>query len=157
MPTVRPTVQLIAVLVARGAAADVGDCCGGCRRRRHYFSYHPDESVVLGTAMGMDAFNGKLLPHFYNYGTAQLYLVNFANSAVFLFGGVRHRAERSGRLVPAVGADVPDRAVPDGDDGHRYRVGRVRPRPESVGHARRRPWGTDHGGPRRCMRSTRTG
>lgn len=54
----------------------------------HYFSYHPDETVVLGKAMGMNAFAGHLLPHFYNYGSLQLYLVNFANSLAFLFGGV---------------------------------------------------------------------
>ena len=54
----------------------------------HYFSYHPDETVVLQKAMGMNAFAGQLLPHFYDYGSLQLYLVNFANSLAFLFGGV---------------------------------------------------------------------
>lgn len=54
----------------------------------HYFSYHPDETVVLQAAMGMNAFSGQLLPHFYNYGSLQLYLVNFANSLAFVFGGV---------------------------------------------------------------------
>lgn len=54
----------------------------------HYFSYHPDETVVLQKAMGMNAFAGQLLPHFYNYGSLQLYLVNFANALVYLFGGV---------------------------------------------------------------------
>lgn len=54
----------------------------------HYFSYHPDESVVLEAAMGMNAFTGHLLPGFYHYGSLQLYLINFANSLAFVFGGV---------------------------------------------------------------------
>nr|MDQ2687334.1 glycosyltransferase family 39 protein [Armatimonadota bacterium] len=54
----------------------------------HYFSYHPDETVVLRAAMGMNVFAGQLLPHYYDYGALQLYLVNFANSLVFVFGGV---------------------------------------------------------------------
>ena len=55
----------------------------------HYFSYHPDESVVLETAsVTMNVFGGRLLPHFYNYGSLQLYLVCFANTGAALFGGV---------------------------------------------------------------------
>ncbi len=53
----------------------------------HYFSYHPDESVVLEAAMGMNVFAGHLLPGFYHYGSLQLYLVCFANSLAFVFGG----------------------------------------------------------------------
>ncbi|MBV9850898.1 MAG: glycosyltransferase family 39 protein, partial [Armatimonadetes bacterium] len=52
----------------------------------HYFSYHPDESMVLIHAMNMNLLRGDLLPHFYNYGSLQLYLVNFANTLAFLFG-----------------------------------------------------------------------
>ena len=55
----------------------------------HYFSYHPDESVVLEHAsLGMNVFAGQLLPHFYNYGSLQLYLVCFANTLAALFGAV---------------------------------------------------------------------
>lgn len=53
----------------------------------HYFSYHPDENVVLDAAMGMNAFTGHLLPGFYGYGSLQFYLVCFANSLAFVFGG----------------------------------------------------------------------
>ncbi len=52
----------------------------------HYFSYHPDESVVLLHAMGMNVFTGHLLPGWYHYGSLQLYLVNFVNSLAFVFG-----------------------------------------------------------------------
>ena len=55
----------------------------------HYFSYHPDESVMLETSsVTMNVFAGHLLPHFYNYGSLQLYLVCFANTLAALFGAV---------------------------------------------------------------------
>ena len=55
----------------------------------HYFSYHVDETVVLEFAsVTMNVFAGHLLPHFYNYGSLQLYLVCFANTGAALFGGV---------------------------------------------------------------------
>ena len=56
----------------------------------HYFSYHPDESVVLGYSSlpAMNVFAGHLLPHFYRYGSLQLYLVCFANTAAMLAGAV---------------------------------------------------------------------
>ena len=61
----------------------------GLSSSRHYFSYHPDENAVLFYAMsGINIFSEKLLPGFYNYGSLQLYLINFANSIVYLLGGV---------------------------------------------------------------------
>ncbi len=55
----------------------------------HYFSYHPDESVVLErSSVTMNVFAGRLLPHFYDYGSLQLYLVCFANTLAALFGGI---------------------------------------------------------------------
>ena len=63
----------------------------GLSSSRHYFSYHPDENAVLFYAMngnGINIFSGKLLPGFYNYGSLQLYLINFTNSVVYLLGGV---------------------------------------------------------------------
>ncbi len=55
----------------------------------HYFSYHPDETVVLETSsVTLNVFAGRLLPHFYNYGSLQLYLVCFANTLAALFGAV---------------------------------------------------------------------
>ena len=55
----------------------------------HYFSYHPDESVVLETSsLTMNVFAGRLLPHSYHYGSLQFYLVCFANTLGALFGGM---------------------------------------------------------------------
>ncbi len=56
----------------------------------HYFSYHPDESraLLVCSPPTMNVFAGRLLPHFYNYGSLQLYLVCFANTAAMLAGAV---------------------------------------------------------------------
>ncbi len=55
----------------------------------HYFSYHPDETVVLEVAsQKLNVFTGRLLPNFYNYGSLQLYLVCFANTLAALSGAV---------------------------------------------------------------------
>ncbi len=55
----------------------------------HYFSYHPDESVMLETSsVTMNVFAGRLLPHFYDYPSLQLYLVCFANTGAALTGAV---------------------------------------------------------------------
>jgi hypothetical protein len=56
----------------------------------HYFSYHPDESVVLeaSSSPAMNVFAGRLLPHFYRYGSLQLYLVCFGNTLAALAGAI---------------------------------------------------------------------
>jgi len=49
----------------------------------HYFSYHPDESIVLMHSLpafpnGIDIIHGRFLPHFYNYGSLHLILIALA-------------------------------------------------------------------------------
>ncbi|MCS6829898.1 MAG: glycosyltransferase family 39 protein [Armatimonadota bacterium] len=44
----------------------------------HYFSFHPDEWVILGYTLGLDFPRGQFDPHFYNYGTVYLYLLHLA-------------------------------------------------------------------------------
>ncbi|GIV18009.1 MAG: hypothetical protein KatS3mg022_3444 [Armatimonadota bacterium] len=44
----------------------------------HYFSFHPDEWVILGYTLGLDIPHGQIDPHFYNYGTVYLYLLHLA-------------------------------------------------------------------------------
>lgn len=44
----------------------------------HYFSFHPDEWVILGYTLGLDLPHGQLDPQFYNYGTVYLYLLHLA-------------------------------------------------------------------------------
>ncbi len=76
---------LLAVLLL-ALALRVWGLTWGLPSGTHYFSYHPDENIVLEAAMGMNVFSGHLLPGFYHYGSLQLYLVNFANSLAFVFG-----------------------------------------------------------------------
>ncbi len=79
---------LIGVL-ALALALRIWGITWGLPSATHYFSYHPDESVVLETSsLTMNVFAGRLLPHFYNYGSLQLYLICFANTLAALFGAV---------------------------------------------------------------------
>ena len=82
---VSPTLPLFGILLL-ALALRVWGLGWGLPSATHYFSYHPDESIVLGAAMRLNIFQGRMLPHFYNYGSLQLYLVYFANTLAFLFG-----------------------------------------------------------------------
>ncbi len=44
----------------------------------HYFSFHPDEWVILGYTLGLDFPHAQFDPQFYNYGTVYLYLLHLA-------------------------------------------------------------------------------
>lgn len=44
----------------------------------NFFSYHPDETMVLISAMRVNFFAGQLDTGFYNYGSLFIFLVNFA-------------------------------------------------------------------------------
>ena len=92
LPTFRllsPAALLPAVLLL-ALALRVWGLGWGLPSATHYFSYHPDESVVLGASSlpTMNVFAGRLLPHFYNYGSLQLYLVCFANTLAMLAGAI---------------------------------------------------------------------
>lgn len=81
-------VPLLAVL-AVALAVRLWGISWGLPSALHYFSYHPDETAVLFySTIQMNAFAGKLLPGFYNYGSLQLYLVEFANCLGYLFNAV---------------------------------------------------------------------
>ena len=56
----------------------------------HFFSYHPDEPFVLLPALRVAA-TGDWNPHFFNYGTLYIYLVDF----VGLLSGTAQEAARS--------------------------------------------------------------
>jgi len=84
-----PLLPLAGVLLL-ALALRVWGLTWGLPSATHYFSYHPDESVVLEAASSptMNVFAGRLLPHFYNYGSLQLYLVCFANTLAALSGAI---------------------------------------------------------------------
>ncbi len=77
------------LVLALALALRVWGLTWGLPSATHYFSYHPDETVVLDVASrGMNVFAGRLLPHYYNYGSLQFYLVCFANTLAALSGAV---------------------------------------------------------------------
>ena len=82
---VSPTLPLLGILLL-ALALRVWGLNWGMPSATHYFSYHPDETTVLSYAMTMNVFQGHMLPHWYHYGSLQLYLVYFANTLAFLFG-----------------------------------------------------------------------
>ena len=79
----------LACVLALALALRLWGITWGLPSATHYFSYHPDETVVLiKSSLVMNVFAGRLLPHFYDYGSLQLYLVCFANTLAALFGAV---------------------------------------------------------------------
>ena len=121
-----PTLPLLGILLL-ALALRVWGLGWGLPSATHYFSYHPDESIVLGAAMRLNVFQGRMLPHFYNYGSLQLYLVYFANTLAFLFGSnallitnfaTQHTAWAHQYLVGALA---------DGGDGRRHRRRHLHP------------------------------
>ena len=78
---------VLAAVLGLALALRVWGLTWGLPTATHYYSYHPDESVVLGAAMSMNVFGGQILPHFYNYGSLQLYLVNIAATIAAAYGG----------------------------------------------------------------------
>ena len=88
-PLPRAALPLVGVLLLAFALRAWG-LTWGLPSATHYFSYHPDESVVLGASSSpsMNVFGGHLLPGFYRYGSLQLYLVCFAETLAALTGAI---------------------------------------------------------------------
>lgn len=88
-PTIAASPLPLLCVLALALALRLWGITWGLPSATHYFSYHPDESVVLETSsLTMNVFAGRLLPHFYDYPSLQLYLVCFANTLAALFGAV---------------------------------------------------------------------
>lgn len=84
-----PPMAALVGLLAMAAMIRLWGIDWGLPSSTHYFSYHPDETDVLLHAMsGFNLFSGKLLPHWYHYGSLQLFLINLANTLVYVFGGI---------------------------------------------------------------------
>ena len=88
-PLPRAALPLVGVLLL-ALALRVWGLGWGLPSATHYFSYHPDESIVLEAASSpsLNVFAGHLLPGFYRYGSLQLYLVCFANTFAALAGAI---------------------------------------------------------------------
>ena len=80
--------SVIAVIIL-AAALRLWGIEWGLPTARHYFSYHPDETLVLLAAMKVNPLAGALDPGFYNYGSLYIYLVNIAMFAATLTGMIQ--------------------------------------------------------------------
>lgn len=76
--TRRLLVPAIIGTVALGAGLRIWGMGWGLPTAQHYFSYHPDETIVLLSAMQVNFFDGQLDPGFYNYGSLYIYMVSIA-------------------------------------------------------------------------------
>ena len=79
---------LIAAVIAIAAGLRLWGITWGLPTAKHYFSYHPDETTILLSAMKVDVFSGQLDPEFYNYGSLFIYLVNIAAVLGSLLGWI---------------------------------------------------------------------
>lgn len=82
----RSTIFVIIAIITLAAVLRIWGLEWGLPTSRHYFSYHPDETVTLFPALKVDFFVGRLDPGFYNYGSLFIYLTNLAIVAGSLFG-----------------------------------------------------------------------
>jgi len=82
----RSTILVLVAIIALAVVLRIWGLDWGLPTSRHYFSYHPDETVTLFPALKVDFFSGSLNPGFYNYGSLFIYLTNLAIVAGSLFG-----------------------------------------------------------------------
>lgn len=84
--TRRSTILVLVAIIALASVLRIWGLDWGLPSSRHYFSYHPDETVTLFPALKVDFFSGRLNPGFYNYGSLFIYLTNLAIVTGSLFG-----------------------------------------------------------------------
>lgn len=58
----------------------------GLPTEQRFFSYHPDETTILFSAMRINLFAGELDPGFYNYGSLYIFMVSIAAVFGAVFG-----------------------------------------------------------------------
>ncbi|MBC7327628.1 glycosyltransferase family 39 protein [bacterium] len=58
----------------------------GLPNQWHYFSYHPDEILIIGASSNVDIFHLQLDPKFYNYGSLYIFIVSLLNTLGALLG-----------------------------------------------------------------------
>lgn len=96
--------SLLAFVLIIAAALRLAGITWGLPNSNHFFSYHPDETVMLLHATsqfgGLNVFGGDILPHFYNYGTLQLYLVHFVTSIAITYDMVGPLFTRDANINP---------------------------------------------------------
>ena len=73
----KSVLAIIAVIIL-AAALRIWGIGWGLPTAQHFFSYHPDETIVLLSAMKVNFFAGQFDPGFYNYGSLYIFLVSLS-------------------------------------------------------------------------------
>lgn len=66
---------------------------------RHWFSYHPDESLVLRAATNVNLFSGHLDPGFYNYGSFLIYCISLVSQVIDTWSPLKSFPNEMARLT----------------------------------------------------------
>lgn len=66
----------MAVVVVAALALRLAGIDWSLPSRLHYFSYHPDEILVVRAAQTLSPYTGQLNPHFFNYGSLYMLLIS---------------------------------------------------------------------------------
>jgi len=80
------TVLAVIAIIILAACLRLWGSRWGLPDSMHYYSYHPDENMVLGAARAVNLFDGQFDPGFYNYGSLYIYMVSFGIVLSAMFG-----------------------------------------------------------------------
>ena len=72
------TIPAIVAVILLAAVLRIWGIGWGLPTREHYFSYHPDETVVLLASMRVNFFEGQFDTGYYNYGSLYMFLVTLS-------------------------------------------------------------------------------
>ncbi len=82
------TLAFILIILAVAAGLRIWGLHWGLPTISHFFSYHPDETLVLNAATNVDILSGQFDPGFYNYGSLYIYLVNIGINVAMMAGAI---------------------------------------------------------------------
>jgi len=82
------TLILVLAILTAAAGFRIWGLDWGLPTKQHFFSYHPDETILLNAAISVDLLSGHLDPGFYNYGSLYVFLSNLAITTATLLGAI---------------------------------------------------------------------
>ncbi len=95
------TALLLICILALAAFVRVVGLGWGLPNEQHWFSYHPDEVMVISAADRVNLARGEWNPHFFNYGSALIYAVSFARDVLSAYAPTRQGVNQMADLTLA--------------------------------------------------------
>lgn len=92
---------LLVCIFALAAFVRVVGLGWGLPNEQHWFSYHPDEVMVISAADRVNLARGEWNPHFFNYGSALIYAVSFARDVLSAYAPTRQGVSQMADLTLA--------------------------------------------------------